>query len=90
MTEQQPFTVFNCKNINKGVIVTNTDEDVNPTNCSGFGLVNKSFTTDVTTAMLNPASLWLYAQGDIVNGYVKNGTDYTNITGGGVTRWSNC
>ena len=87
--EQQPFTIFNCKNIGKGIILTNTDKQISSEDCSGFGLVNNSFTTTVTNSTLNPTSLWIYAKGGVVNGFVKNGSDYTNITGG-VTRRSNC
>ncbi len=74
------FTGFSCKNISNGVIITSGDVSVN--DCSGYGVVAKSFATSVVDGTVTPSSLYVYVA-DTGNGfYAKNGDNYTNVIDG--------
>ncbi len=72
-----PLTGFSCKNISNGVIVTSGDVSVS--DCSGYGVVTKVFTTSVVDGTVTPSSLYVYVNDDGNGFYVKNGDTYTNI-----------
>ena len=72
----QGITVFDSKNVNEGVVITN-GKSIN-----NYGLFNQSFVTDVVTTTVDPDNIYIDTTGGGVSSiYVKNGSTYSNLFG---------
>ncbi len=56
-----------------------TSGDVSVSDCSGYGVVTKVFTTSVVDGTVTPSSLYVYVDGTTTSFYNKNGDTYTNV-----------
>ncbi len=59
-----------------------TSGDVSVDNCNGYGVVAKSFATNVVDGTVTPSSLYVYVDGAATSFYAKNGDTYTNVIDG--------